>query len=74
MGPLQGMGPNKSTEREVERRKEFEAKDRVCCRGMVAPSRPPPSPPFPPLGEEDPVPAHVCARRHRKRERGLTPG
>ena len=31
MGPLQGMGPNKSTEREVERRKEFGAQDRVCC-------------------------------------------
>ena len=73
VGPPQGTGPNKNTEREAERRKDFGAQDRVCCKGMVAPSRPPPPSPFPPLGEEDPAPAHVCAQTQGERD-GLTPG
>ena len=70
VGPPQGAGPNKRTEREVERRKESVAQDRVRCRGMPAHSRPPPPPPFPPLGEEGPACACVCADTE-ERERQL---
>ena len=62
VGLPQEMGPNKSTEREAERRKEFGAQDKMCYRVMVAPSRPPPPPPFPLLGEEDPARVCVCTQ------------